>query len=50
MSEVEITTIMATIFLFPVYMIFMSMAWQIGKIFAIRLLFKRSDSIGKEER
>ena len=53
MSKQLITIILGTIILFPAYMVLLSMAAYVGKVWAIRLLFnknKRSDSIGKEER
>ena len=53
MSKQLAVIILTTIILFPAYMIVLSMAAYMGKVWAIRLLFnknKRSDSIGKEER
>ena len=53
MSKQLAVIILTTIILFPVYMIVLSMAAYMGKVWAIRLLFnknKRSDFHGKEER
>jgi hypothetical protein len=47
------TIILTTIILFPAYMVLLSMAAYVGKVWAIRLLFnknKRSDFHGEEER
>ncbi len=53
MSKQLAVIILTTIILFPAYMIVMSMAAYVGKVWAIRLLFnknKRSDFHGEEER
>jgi len=48
------TIILTTIILFPAYMVLLSMAAYVGKVWAIRLIFnknkRRSEFHGEEER
>jgi hypothetical protein len=53
MSKQLAVIILTTIILFPAYMVILSMAAYVGKVWAIRLIFnknKRSEFHGKEER
>lgn len=47
-SSTEATILI--VLLLPVYVVFMSMAAYLGKVWAIRLLFRRSKSNGEENQ
>jgi hypothetical protein len=51
MTENNVELIIAIIaILFPIYMIFVSMACYVGKVWAIRILFRRNDKNGEEKK